>query len=98
MAEPLLAAWDAAVRESLAVENWHSVLRPYLAVHCTLSTGMLALLVVWHNHRVAKLGLHRGQSPLMRSGMTPVANDWLAALGYPRVEQKYPLSNQKMVS
>lgn len=83
LAQPLLAAWDEAVRASSAVENWHSVLRPYLAVHRTLSTGMLALLAVWHNHRVAQRGLHQGQSPLMRSGMTPVTNDWLVALGYP---------------
>ncbi len=53
LAEPLLAAWDAAVRESLAVENWHSVLHPYLAVLYFTFRG---------------------------------------------VEQKYPLSNQKMVS
>jgi len=83
LAEPLLAAWDAAVRASSAVENWHSVLRPYLAVHRTLSTGMLARFSVWHNHRVAQRGLHQGQSPLMRSGLTPVTNDWLEALGYP---------------
>jgi hypothetical protein len=83
LAQPLLAAWDAAVRASSAVENWHSVLRPYLAVHRTLSTAMLALLAVWHNHRVAQRGLHQGQSPLMRSGMTTVTNDWLVALGYP---------------
>ncbi len=69
VAAPLLAAWEAAVRASSAVENWHSVLRPYLAVHRTLSTGMVALLAVWHNHRIAERGLHRGQSPLMRSRM-----------------------------
>lgn len=83
VAAPLLAAWDAAVRASSAVENWHSVLRPYLAVHRTLSTGMLAVLVVWHNHRVAERGLHQGQSPLMRSGMIQPHRDWLVALGYP---------------
>jgi hypothetical protein len=83
IAEPVLMAWDHAVRASSAVENWHSVLRPYLAVHRRLSTGMLALLAVWHNHRVAQRGLHQGQSPLMRSGMTTVARDWLVALGYP---------------
>ncbi len=90
VAEPLLAAWDQAVRASSAVENWHSVLRPYLAVHRTLSTGMLALLAVWHNHRVALRGLHQGQSPLMRSGMTPVTNDWLEALGYPPPRAIHP--------
>jgi hypothetical protein len=83
VAVPLLAAWDAAVRASSAVENWHSVLRPYLAVHRTLSTGLLAVLAVWHNHRVAERGLHQGQSPLMRSGMTQEHRDWLVALGYP---------------
>ena len=83
IAQPVLMAWDHAVRASSAVENWHSVLRPYLAVHRSLSTGMLALLAVWHNHRIAQRGLHQGQSPLMRSGMTDVASDWLVALGYP---------------
>ncbi len=82
VAAPLFAAWDAAVRASSAVENWHSVLRPYLAVHRTLSIGMLAVLAIWHNHRIAERGLHRGQSPLMRSGMTQENHDWLVALGY----------------
>ncbi len=82
IAEPVLLAWDQAVRASSAVENWHSVLRPYLAVHRCLSSGMLALLAVWHNHRIAQRGLHQGQSSLMRSGMTDVASDWLVALGY----------------
>jgi len=90
LAEPLLVAWDGAVRASSAVENWHSILRPYLAVHRTLSTGMLALLAVWHNHRVAQRGLHQGQSPLMRSGLTPVTNDWLEALGYPPPGEAHP--------
>ncbi len=70
------------MRASSAVENWHSVLRPYLAVHRTLSIGMLAVLAIWHNHRIAERGLHRGQSPLMRSGMTQENHDWLVALGY----------------
>jgi len=77
------AAWDGAVRESLVVENWHSILRPYLAVHRQLSTGLLAVLAVWHNHRVAPRGLHQGQSPLQRSGFSAVESDWLVALGYP---------------
>ena len=32
-AATLLSAWDQAVRASSVVENWHSVLRPFLAVH-----------------------------------------------------------------
>jgi|SRR3989440_1432811 len=81
-ASDLLAAWDQAVRASSAVENWHSIVRPHLAVHRTLSAGMLALLAVWHNHRIAPRGLHEGLSPLQRTGSTSSANHWLAALGY----------------
>jgi transposase-like protein len=79
----LLEAWSRAVRASSAVENWHSILRPHLAVHRSLSAGLLALLAVWHNHALATRGLHRGQSPLMRGGMNPQSHDWLAVLGYP---------------
>jgi hypothetical protein len=83
LAERVFVAWEHAVRASSVVENWHSVLRPYLAVHRTLSTGLVALLAVWHNHRVAPRGLHRGQSPLQRTGLAEVEDDWLVALGYP---------------
>lgn len=82
-ASHLLEAWNQAVRASSVVENWHSLVRPHLAVHRSLSAGMLALLAVWHNHRVYERGLHRGQSPLMRSGMTQEHRDWLEVLGYP---------------
>jgi hypothetical protein len=78
----LCQAWDQTVRASSVVENWHSVLRPHLAVHRTLSTGFLALLAVYHNHRVAPRGLHQGTSPLQRSGLAAPA-DWLTVLGYP---------------
>jgi hypothetical protein len=44
---------------------------------------LLAVLAVWHNHRVAPRGLHQGQSPLQRSGFSAVESDWLVALGYP---------------
>jgi hypothetical protein len=82
-AQLLLAAWEGAVRGSSTVEGWHSVLRPHLAVHRVLSPGVLALLAVWHNHRISRRGVHRGQSPLQRSGLREVAADWLVALGYP---------------
>jgi len=81
-ASDLLAAWDQAVRASSAVENWHSIVRPHLAVHRKLSAGMLSLLAVWHNHRVAPRGLHEGLSPLQRTGSTSSDHHWLAALGY----------------
>jgi hypothetical protein len=82
-ASRLLDAWRLAVRASSVVENWHSIVRPHLAVHRSLSAGLLALLAVWHNHRVAPRGLHEGLSPLQRSGMVEQDNDWLVALGYP---------------
>jgi transposase-like protein len=81
-ARVLLATWDDAVRVSSAVERWHSILRPHLAVRRRLTTGMLALLAVWHNHRVYPRGIHKGQSPLHLSGMTDAPTDWLVALGY----------------
>ena len=82
VASSLLAAWDQAVRASSAVENWHSIVRPHLAVHRTLSAGMLCLLAVWHNHQIAPRGLHEGLSPLQRSGSASANIHWLLALGY----------------
>lgn len=82
-AAALLGAWDEAVRSSSAVENWHSILRPFIAVHRHLSASMLAILAVWHNHRVASRGVYKGLSPLIRSGLAKEPTDWLEALGYP---------------
>jgi hypothetical protein len=81
-ASDLLAAWNQAVRASSVVENWHSIVRPHLAVHRTLSAGFLSLLAVWQNHRIAPRGLHEGLSPLQRTGSTSSDTTWLAALGY----------------
>ena len=91
LVKPLLQAWECAVRESLAVENWHSILRPHLAVHRTVSAEMLALLAVWHILRVAPRGLHEGQSPLQRSGLAKEATDWLVTLGYPPASPPSPI-------
>ena len=85
-ARRLIATWESAVRASSAVENWHSILRPHLAVHRVLSPGLLALLVVWHNHRAFARGPHAGVSPLHLSGMTDAPTDWLVALGYPPLD------------
>jgi len=79
----LLTAWGRALRASSAAENWHSILRPHLAAHRTLSPGLLALLAVWHNHRVFSRGVHQGFSPLHLSGLPDAPTDWLVALGYP---------------
>jgi hypothetical protein len=81
-ARVLMASWDGAARASSAVEGWHSIVRPHLAVHRSLAPGLLALLAVWHNHRVFERGSHRGFSPLQLSGME-APSDWLVALGYP---------------
>jgi hypothetical protein len=82
-ARVVLHAWATAGRASSAVENWHSIVRPHLAVHRTLSPGLLALLAVWHNHRVFTRGVHKGTSPMQLSGMGDAPTDWLVALGYP---------------
>jgi hypothetical protein len=82
-ARVLMATWDGAARASSAVEGWHSIIRPHLAVHRRLSAGLLAVLAVWHNHRVFQRGAHQGASPLQLSGMVEAPSDWLVALGYP---------------
>jgi hypothetical protein len=89
-ARRLLTAWEQAVRASSAAENWHSLLRPHLAVHRTLATGLLALLAVWHNHRVFARGHRRGQSPLHLSGLIDAPTDWLVAWGYPPDDASAP--------
>jgi hypothetical protein len=63
-AQVVLHAWASAVRVSGAVERWHSLLRPHLAVHRTLSPGLRALLAVWHKHRVFPRGDQQGHKPL----------------------------------
>ena len=82
VAQMLLDAWSRAVRASSQVEVWHSLVRPHLAVHRRLSAGMLALLAVYHNHRVFDRGAHRGKNPLQLSGIADAPTDWLTALGY----------------
>jgi hypothetical protein len=90
LAGEVMMAWDRVVRASSAVENWHSLLRPHLAVHRRLTPGLLALVAVWHNHRVFTRGVHRGRSPLQISGLTDAPTDWLVALGYPPLAKPTP--------
>ena len=82
-ARVLLAAWDGAAHASSLAEAWHARLRPHVAVHRTLAPGLLALLAVCHNHHIFARGVHRGQSPLMLSGVVDPPPDGLTALGYP---------------
>jgi hypothetical protein len=94
-ARVLIHAWETATRASSAVENWHSILRPHLAVHRVLSPGLLALLAVWHNHRIFTRGVHKGHSPLHLSGMLDAPTDWLVALGYPPAATPAPPADVK---
>jgi hypothetical protein len=82
-ARMLLHAWSSAVRTTSLAESWHSSVRAHVAVHRGLPPGLLALLAVWHNHRVVARGRHAGTSPLQRSGLIDAPTDWLTALGYP---------------
>ena len=96
-ARVLLATWDDAVHVSSAVERYHAIMRPHLAVHRTLNTGMLALLAVWHNHRVFTCGIHKGKKPLHLSGLPAAPTDWLTALGYPPILQTSIAGLRQMV-
>jgi hypothetical protein len=81
-ARVLLAAWDGATRASSPAETWHSLLRPHLAVHRTLSPGLMALVAVRHNHRLLPRGVHRGRTPLQVCGVPDAPVGWQTALGY----------------
>jgi hypothetical protein len=82
-ARGVVAAWSRAVRTTSLAESWHALLRAHVAVHRGLTPGVLALLAVWHNHRVVPRGKHAGTSSLHRSGLSDAPTDWLTALGYP---------------
>lgn len=94
-ARVLVTAWTGVARATSAVEGWHAELRPHLAVRRRLSTRFLALLAVRHNHRVPTCGVHAGQSPLARSGVTDAPTDWLTALDYPPGGAPLLLPNQE---
>lgn len=51
-------------------------------MHRVLSPGLLALLAVWHNHRVFQRGKYKGKSPLHLRGIVDAPTDWLVAVGY----------------
>ena len=82
-ARRLLTTWQRVPRASSAVEIGHSILRPHLAVHRTLTPGRLARVAVWHTHRVVARGARAGSSPLQLSGLPEAPTDWRVALGYP---------------
>lgn len=98
-ARMLWKGWEQAVRVSSAVERYHSILRPHLTVHRTFSNGMLALLAVWHNHRVFTRGKNKGKNPLHLSGIPDAPSDWLVALGYePEQEAEAPAASLDLLA
>ena len=71
-------------RASSAIENLHSVLRPYIAVHKRVSQGFLDLFRFYWNTRIRRWGRHKGTSALeLLTGNKH--EDWLTLLGFPPV-------------
>jgi hypothetical protein len=69
-------------RASSAIENLHSVLRPYIAVHKRVSQGFLDLFRFYWNTRARRWGRHKGTSALEL--LTGNKHDhWLSMLGFP---------------
>lgn len=74
---------DRRDRASSAVENFNSVLRPYLVVHKNVEQNFLDLFSFYWNTRQREWGRHKGTSAY--SQLTGQAErDWLELLGYPR--------------
>ena len=69
-------------RASSAIENLHSVLRPYLVVQKGAHQGFLNLFRFWWNHRNRCWGRHKGTSAVEGLTGDHIA-DWLTQLGYP---------------
>lgn len=69
-------------RASSAIENFNSVLRPYLVVQKNAQQGFLDLFRFYWNLREREWGPHKGTSAYeMLTGKR--VDDWLALLGYP---------------
>lgn len=69
-------------RASSAIENLHSVLRPYITVHKRVSQGFLDLFRFYWNTRIRRWGRHKGSSALeLMTGCQH--DDWLTLLGFP---------------
>lgn len=73
---------DRRERASSAIENFNSVLRPYLVVHKNVEQNFLDLFRYYWNMRRREWGNHKGTSAYEQLTGRAV-NDWLEALGYP---------------
>ena len=74
------AALDAAGRTTGMVENLNSVLAPHRVAHRGLPTPVLAVFVVYRNHRVFPQGKRAEYSPPDLLGLP--SPHWLDILGY----------------
>ncbi len=75
-------------RASSAIENVHSVLRPYIRVHKRVSPGFLDLFSFYWNTRKRRWGRHKGTSAL--EVLTGESHpDWLTMLGFPPAAPKH---------
>jgi len=78
----VLPVLSARHRASSAIENLHSVLRPYLVVQKHAQSGFLALFQAYSNLRKRPSGRFQDTSAYqLRTGQT--VGDWLTVLGFP---------------
>lgn len=79
-------------RASSAIENFNSVLRPYLVVHKNVQQNFLDLFGYYWNMRIREWGKGKGTSAYEQlSGVR--ATDWLETLGYPAQADEHSLVN-----
>ncbi len=79
---------ECVQRASSAVENINSIFKPLVTRkkhfdNNDTALNFVALFVLWHNMRVFKEGLRRGQSPFEILGIDLGQKDWRTLLGYP---------------
>jgi len=80
--EVVIPVLERRHRASSAIENVHSVLRPYISVHKRVSQGFLDLFRFYWNTRKRRWGRHKGTSALeVLTGEQHT--DWLTLLGFP---------------
>lgn len=83
---------DQRERASSAVENFNSVLRPYLVVHKNVEQNFLNLFQYYWNMRTREWGRRKGTSAYEQLTAVRVT-DWLETLGYPRTMANAPSAN-----
>lgn len=97
--DPFLEQWanrlhallDGVLRTSSAVENINSIFKPLVNrkkhfANADSAHNFVALFVLWHNMRVFKEGLRRGNSPFQLLGIDLGEEDWRTLLGYPPLQ------------